>query len=99
MTALTKEQNRQLAGRMRGGYAPGHLREAFERWLDSDCPDTITVGWDEIEVPIEWLLGHLCGCSDILPSIMVAQVLDLGVEFKNQRYGAAAQALLRQCQL
>jgi hypothetical protein len=73
MTTMTA--NTRLAGRMRGGHAPGHLREAFETWVeDGATASTVAVGWDDTTVPIRWLIGHLWNCSDIMPSGLCAQL-------------------------
>ena len=44
------------------GHAPGHLRDAFEHFIQFD--EAIV---DDREVSVEWLLGQLCNCSDTLP--------------------------------
>ena len=40
----------------RGGYAPGHSREAFWEYVDAG------------DKPLEgWVIGQLCNCTDTLP--------------------------------
>jgi hypothetical protein len=42
---MTRAQSKRLAGRTRGGHAPGHLREAFEEWVeDGATAETVTCG-------------------------------------------------------
>jgi hypothetical protein len=50
-------------------HAPGHLRDAFEEWVEARMsPPEVEVGWDGRPRPIRWLLGQLWNCSDIMPS-------------------------------
>ena len=58
----------------RGGHAPGHLREAFQSWLNSDREETVEI--DEKTVPLHRLIGQLWNCTDILPG-EYCQSLDL----------------------
>jgi len=69
---LPPERRRYNPGR--GGHAPGLLREAFTDWIDqrwrdeSATPEEMhTVTIDDEERPIEWLIGRLWNCTDILP--------------------------------
>jgi len=65
----------------RGGHAPGVLRDAFVRFIETSwaenggktiwypTPDQTTpFGDDERQVPVEWLLGQLWNTTDALPS-------------------------------
>ena len=68
----------------RGGHAPGHLREALEDYLESDDPLSrpwnkpreylltekivLSVFKGEKEVSLNWLLGQLWNCTDVLPA-------------------------------
>jgi len=69
----------------RGGHAPGHLRDAFQVWLDA----WEMAGWDGYNHPkvktheingkpagLRWLTGQLWNCTDCLPS-EYCTVLDL----------------------
>lgn len=66
----------------RGGHAPGHLRDAFVEYLDSEqyqdgkLDITVLVGEEEREKPLRWLLGQLWNCTDIMPS-EVCSIVDL----------------------
>ena len=59
---------------LRGGHAPGHLRDAFVGWLDEPTRTEVEVGWDGERRTVSWLLGQLWNCTDILPSIVREQV-------------------------
>ena len=62
----------------RGGHAPGHLREALYEWIeDGASAETVTVGYDEVEKPAEWLLGMLWNCRDTLPGDVAQEVEDI----------------------
>lgn len=72
----------------RGGHAPGHLREAFLEYLDdTDEPWGRTVFLNDEEKPIDWLIGQLWNCTDILPS-MYYDALELTGQ---HTYSAAAR--------
>jgi len=71
----------------KGGYAPGHLREAFLDYLgvgpnDFDGfegypnRDTVVVGDEQEKKPLRWLLGQLWNCTDVMPS-EACEVLNL----------------------
>jgi hypothetical protein len=50
-------------------HKPGHLREAFQDYLDSDlsaCEFTMDDAGEE-RTP-DWLLGQLWNCTDVLPA-------------------------------
>jgi hypothetical protein len=53
----------------RGGHAPGYLRQAFLDWIEIGCdPEKlVVVGDDEVPRHIDWLIGKLWDCTDILP--------------------------------
>ena len=61
----------------RGGHAPGHLREAFEDYLELENPfnqpysltkKVVVADWGkEKKVSLNWLLGQLWNCTDTLP--------------------------------
>ena len=49
-------------------HTPSHLREAFQEYLDSDTPtSSFRVEHDGEQKSIDWLLGQLWKCTDILP--------------------------------
>ena len=50
----------------RGGHAPGFLRYAFQEWVSDQENETVII--DDEEKPLQWLLGQLWNCTDILPS-------------------------------
>jgi len=76
--ALTPAQRRasaSLAARIRWGHAPGHLREAFDEWVEAGADaKTVTVGYAEAVMPTAWLLGQLWNCRDIMPSTLCADL-------------------------
>ena len=80
----------------RGGHAPGHLREAFEEWLDDPAQTDVVVGWNEERRPLSWLFDQLWCSEDILPSLAREQVNSLlrgePNDFRNT-YGAAVRRL------
>lgn len=51
----------------RGGHAPGFLRDAFQEWVEEGDQEKKTVIIDDEEKPLNWLLGQLWNCTDILP--------------------------------
>jgi hypothetical protein len=49
-------------------HAPTHLREALQEYLDSDTPaKEFRVEHDGEDKSLEWLLGQLWNCTDVLP--------------------------------
>ena len=50
----------------KGGHAPGHLRDAFCEWIE-EGNSSMTIKLDDEPKPLEWLLGQLWNCTDILP--------------------------------
>ena len=72
-------------------HSPGHIRQAFENWVDDGMPDvaTVEVGYELRQVPASHLLGMVWHCTDIMPSILCGQ-LDMP---PGTTYAAAAQAL------
>lgn len=47
----------------------GHLREALQDYLDSDVPAAeFTVEHGGQERSLDWLLGQLWNCTDVLPA-------------------------------
>jgi len=87
----------------RGGHAPGHLREALAQWVEqwSDSGKeywppypsiAATVGWDQVNKPIEWLLGQLWNCNDIVSGDLLSQLNELcGEENLSRTRAYAAQ--------
>jgi len=51
----------------RGGHAPGFLRDAFQEWVEEGDQERKTVIIDDEKKPLNWLLGQLWNCTDILP--------------------------------
>ena len=49
----------------RGGHAPSFLRYAFQEWVSDQENETVII--DDEEKPLQWLLGQLWNCTDILP--------------------------------
>lgn len=72
-------------------HYPGHLREAFLDWIESDCPDTATVeeGYEPQVWPAERLLGVMWNCSDIMPG-WLCELIDLR---RGTTYARAARGL------
>ena len=74
----------------RGSHAPGHLREAFEDYLESDDPcsrpwnkprqysltEEVMVGEEKKKASLGWLLGQLWNCTDVLP-VDYCEILDI----------------------
>jgi hypothetical protein len=77
----------------RGGHAPGHLREAFDQWVEQSnaTSETVTVEirHEETTKPIAWLWGKLWNCSDTMPGGLCGQ-LDMHV---GSTYAQAVRAL------
>ena len=72
-------------------HYPGHLRQAFESWIDAGRPGvaTVEVNYEPQEVPAQRLLGMLWHCTDIMPSTLCG-LLDMPT---GTTYAAAAQEL------
>lgn len=72
-------------------HYPGHLRQAFQDWIDAGRPAvaTVEVNYEPQEVPAQRLLGKLWHCTDIMPSAVCGQ-LDMR---PGTTYAAAAQEL------
>lgn len=72
-------------------HYPGHIREAFEEWVDTGLPAvaTLDVNYEPTEVPARRFLGILWNCSDILPG-HVCRELDMP---QGSTYAKAARAL------
>ena len=57
----------------RGGHAPGHPPQAFVDWSDSQPGFVPVERWvgspciDEMPVDLNWLIGQLWNCTDIMP--------------------------------
>jgi hypothetical protein len=50
-------------------HAPTHLREALQDYLDSDIPaKEFRLEHDGEERSLDWLLGQLWHCTDVLPA-------------------------------
>ena len=50
-------------------HAPSHLREALQEYLDSDTPARqFRVEHDGEDRSLDWLLGQLWHCTDVLPA-------------------------------
>ena len=79
----------------RGGHAPGHLREAFDHFVENgEMPDA-DHWFDGKPRTIEWLIGQLWNCTDYAG----------GGGFRDPdgsvygTYGTAARALKRDADL
>ena len=50
-------------------HKAGHLREALQDYLDADVPASeFTLDHDGQERGLDWLLGQLWNCTDVLPA-------------------------------
>ena len=58
----------------RGGHAPGHLREAFQEWTEDQESNVVMID-DKIK-PLQWIVGKLWNCTDILPGY-ICDMLDI----------------------
>jgi len=66
----------------RGGHAPGFLRDAFQEFIDSNCPDNFTFFDWELKRSLNWLLGQLWNCIDIMPSSLCGELdLEMGSSY------------------
>lgn len=78
------------------GHAPGHLRTAFEVWLDDPTQAQVEVGWHGERHTVDWLFEQLSNCTDVLPALIRERVNRLLAgepdDFRNT-YGAAVQRL------
>jgi hypothetical protein len=83
-------------------HAQGHLREAFVEWADSGF-EAEEVGedifFDGQPRSVRWLIGQLWNCSDILPSTLrqdIIEVFGWGDESFRNTYAAAVQRIYRE---
>ena len=64
----------------RGGHAPGHLREGFQVYLEKldegSPPNKLRIGYGRRLVSLNWLLGQLWNCTDVMPG-ECCQILDM----------------------
>jgi hypothetical protein len=69
-------------GRYRSASDPGHLRHAFEAWVEAGAPDTaaVEVNYEEEQWPAERLLGKLWHCTDIMPRTLCGEDVREAVE-------------------
>ncbi len=58
----------------RRGHSPGHLRNAFVEWAESQLVGDPVI--DEKSVDSAWLSGQLWNCTDVMPR-SVCGALDL----------------------
>lgn len=70
-------------------YAPTHIREAFQDFLECD---TDTVDVDGVEVGLEWFVERLTGCTGILPA---GYCSDLDIP-QGSTYGDAIEKLMKE---
>lgn len=76
-------------------HFPGHLRDAFIDWVQSDgMPEVarVEVDYEDAAWPARKLLGVFCHCTDAMPSELCR---DLDIE-PGSTYARAAQRLLRE---
>lgn len=64
----------------RGGHAPGHLRDGFQEYLEKldegSPPNKLIIGYWQRSVSLNWLLGQLWNCTDVMPG-ECCQILDM----------------------
>ena len=58
----------------RGGHAPGHLRQAFEEYVETRASESEPLSLDDVigvrggTANLRWLIGQLCNGTDVLPA-------------------------------
>jgi hypothetical protein len=81
----------------RGRHAPGHIRQAFDDWVENGMldHDVRAEVFDDGPKPLRWLLGQLHNCTDILPGKIVSALVSGGEVRLGMRrsYGDAAHQL------
>lgn len=70
-----EREGRTAYSPLRGGHAPRVLRDAFSGWVQSTSPDVShplslhsSLDVEGRAVSLEWLLGQLWNCTDVLPT-------------------------------
>ena len=85
---------------VRGGHAPGHLRDAFvdavdayAAWKTGEPEPVVDLGGANI--PVSRVFGMLWCCTDVLPGHLADTVNDhlRGERLRRHTYAAAARAL------
>ena len=85
-----------------GGHAPGHVRDtflaavdAFAAWEDYEPEPTVEleIHYRPVTITVSQACGLLWNCSDILPNLVVSQLVDCNVTITRVTYAAAARAL------
>lgn len=89
--------------KLRGGHAPGHVREAFIaaieefcHWRDGEPEPTVEyeMNYEPVDIPISRACTLVWNCSDIVPGCDADIARDAGLEFKQRTYAGIAQAML-----
>jgi hypothetical protein len=89
--------------KLRGGHAPGHVRdafraaiEAFYHWNDGEPEPTVTfeINYEPVEIPISKACGLVWNCADILPGSDFTILEWCRIESESRTYAAAAHAML-----
>ena len=62
---VAPEIKKGTSKRLRHGHAPGYLRETLCEWIDANWQEETL---DEDARSINWLLGQLWHCTDVLPA-------------------------------
>jgi hypothetical protein len=58
-------------------HAPGHMRDAFTRWIEDGVPDI-----DGVPVSHRLVIGQLWNCTDIMPSALCNELeMELGSNY------------------
>lgn len=87
---------------MRYGHAPAHVREsagsAFEAWIKWDAiePEPTVeyeIHYEPHQIPISRACKLVWNCTDIVPGLMMDQLLEAGLAVTRRTYAACAGRL------
>jgi hypothetical protein len=88
--------------KLRGGHAPGHVRDTFLAAIDAYChwkddePEPMVefeVNYKPFEIPISRACTLVWICTDCVPGLDGEMARNCGLEFQNWTYAAIARAM------
>jgi hypothetical protein len=88
--------------RLRGGHAPGLVRDAFcaaldkfTEWNDGEPEPVVEfeVNYESVEIPISRACTLVWNCTDILPGSLVQWAERSALEFERVTYASVARAM------
>jgi hypothetical protein len=101
--SFNSKTSKELAmSKYKGGHAPGHYRDCFERAVEAFMkwkgrgPEPMVefeINYVPTKISVSQACGLLWNCTDILPGWIVDEIEELGL--KSRTYAAGARAMRR----